>query len=576
MLSRYVRWWQNGTKIPAERQAAHLIMHGIVDDQVSELAHELTDEQVNVAGGVDTLIRTLDEDFMSNAESRLFKFWRAMRKHEKTDDMTWTQYIKQTKQVFRDLDKFGLNLGDKVVAIAMREAAELEASIKLHLENMARSLHASRELCTKNVEESLKRLIMDDKEQKVMETTDTKTNTDEQKEQTENEEALWIRSSRFQRGGRYRRYQPSPHGSGKARGQIRRTRAGYRRPHNRCFICNSDKHYAAHCDSAEGQCTGFFSQADKETSQEDSFETFACTHKSNFKHVNLIIDTGATKTVVGEETLMKMTQSWNETEKAQLWRTAKKDNQTKFRFGDSRPVKTNNVILMPIKLQGTTIKMKTFVLPGSVPFLLRVEAMKLMKGKIDIETNTIQLMNDKFHCDVNEAGHFVMNPQVEMDSQKDMHVFHMTGEIEIFRNEKKVIAKLHHKFEHARPHKLIRLIEHSNTFKDMTKTTLNAIAEHVVNNCDVCEDAEERDRRPKNSTIRAVECNESVAIDLTEWWDYIKKEKHIICHMVDESSRLSSAQFVKVKQPETIMQAMMGKWFCIYDTPRRMLHDRGG
>ena len=120
---RYVSWWRTGTKKPADRQAAHIIMHGIIDEEVSRLAHELTDEQVNLAGGVDNLIRILDEHFLSNAESKLIKFWRARRKHEKTDEMTWTQYIKQTKQVFRDLDKFGLKLGDKVVAIAMIEAS---------------------------------------------------------------------------------------------------------------------------------------------------------------------------------------------------------------------------------------------------------------------------------------------------------------------------------------------------------------------------------------------------------------------------------------------------------------------
>ncbi len=66
--------------MPADRQAAHVIRHGIVDEEVSELAHELSDEQVNAADGVGTLIRTLDEHFMSNAESQLIKFWRTMRK----------------------------------------------------------------------------------------------------------------------------------------------------------------------------------------------------------------------------------------------------------------------------------------------------------------------------------------------------------------------------------------------------------------------------------------------------------------------------------------------------------------
>ncbi len=109
---------------------------------------------------------------------------------------------------------------------------------------------------------------MDDKEQKVIAVTDTIKN-DEQKEQVDNphEEALWIRSSRFQRGGRYRRYQSNNRGGNNARGQIRGARGGYRSPHNRCYTCNSDKHYAAHCDASEGQFTDFVSQAETEISQ---------------------------------------------------------------------------------------------------------------------------------------------------------------------------------------------------------------------------------------------------------------------------------------------------------------------
>ncbi len=119
--------------MPIERQASHLI----INEEVGEIVHELTDDQVYAADGVKTLMTALDEHFLSNAESRLFKFRRAMRKHEKTDSMTWPQYVKQMKQVFRDLERFGLNLGDKVVAIAMIEATELEASTKLHIESVA-------------------------------------------------------------------------------------------------------------------------------------------------------------------------------------------------------------------------------------------------------------------------------------------------------------------------------------------------------------------------------------------------------------------------------------------------------
>ena len=452
-----------------------------------------------------------------------------MRKHEQTDSVTWPQYVKQMKQVIRDLERFGLNLGDKAVAIAMIEGTELEASTKLHIESVAGNSHPTHDLSTNNVEESLRRLIMDDKEQKVLEVVEVKQTEEDKQSENTGDEALWVRSSRFHRGARNRRYQGGNRGANAnnngQRGLIRGSRGGFRRPHNRCFTCNSDKHYAVYCDAEQSQFTGLVSQTNASVTRDDSFETSACTHVMNSKHVNLIIDTGASKTVVGQRTLNKNTEDWSEQEKDQLFKSAKKDDATKFKFGDRRQVKADNVILMPLKIQGRTIRLKTFVLPGEVPFLLGVEAMRLMRGKTNIETNTIELMENKLQYDVNEAGHFVLGLKVELDQERHMHVLHMENETEIFKNEKKVIYKLHHQFGHAKPHKLCRLIEHSSSFKDMTKIKINAIVKSIIAECEVCQDSAERDRRRKNSTIRAIEFNECVAIDLTEWWDETGKEK---------------------------------------------------
>ena len=56
-------WWQQGTKMLIERQASHLIMTAIIDEEVGEIVHELTDDQVYAADGVNTLMRALDEHF---------------------------------------------------------------------------------------------------------------------------------------------------------------------------------------------------------------------------------------------------------------------------------------------------------------------------------------------------------------------------------------------------------------------------------------------------------------------------------------------------------------------------------
>ena len=84
-----------------------------------------------------------------------------------------------------------------------------------------------------------------------------------------------------------------------------------------------------------------------------------------------------------------------------------------------------------------------------------------------------------------------------------MNVFQVSSGFEMFRNEDKVINKPHHKFGHAKTHKLARPIEHSSMFRELTKTNVSAIIENVVNNCEECQDEEERYRR-KNSEIREV------------------------------------------------------------------------
>ena len=73
-----------------------------------------------------------------------------------------------------------------------------------------------------------------------------------------------------------------------------------------------------------------------------------------------------------------------------------------------------------------------------------------------------------------------------------------------------------------------------------------------------------------------MEFNGILAFDLVEWWAESGKEKHIIRHMVDKYSRLSSAQLIPHRTPETILNALMREWFCNYGTPRRLLHDRSG
>ena len=136
---RYVNWWIEDTRIPSRRRAAHLIMHCILYPDVAETLHAMTDANINCEEGIHNLMETLDEYFLANSESKLFNLWRQMRKLEKTPDITWDQYLKRRKKIFRELEKYGLKLDDKTTWVAMIDGTNLDQNTKLHIESVTRN-----------------------------------------------------------------------------------------------------------------------------------------------------------------------------------------------------------------------------------------------------------------------------------------------------------------------------------------------------------------------------------------------------------------------------------------------------
>ncbi len=154
---RYIKWWTATAKIPKERHGTHVMMHCLLNEEISELAQALTDEEVIGDDGLDNLLKMLDEHFLSNSDSRLFQLCRNMRNCEKTEVMSWKEHLRKIQQAFRDLEKFGIKFEDKVIGIAMTDGTNLDAGTKLHIESVARNLDAERKLIPKHVADSTKR-----------------------------------------------------------------------------------------------------------------------------------------------------------------------------------------------------------------------------------------------------------------------------------------------------------------------------------------------------------------------------------------------------------------------------------
>ncbi len=289
------------------------------------------------------------------------------------------------------------------------------------------------------------------------------------------------------------------------------------------------------------------------------------------------MDTGATKTVIGNKTLDKLTGKWTAIQRGQIYVDKSVGNNTEtFKFGDDRIVRKQKMIHIPVKIGEKVIKLKTYVFPGLVPFLMGIEALRGLNAKIDINRSNFELMGSIVQWRNNSGGHIVLELEAILNEKLEYPIFNVNHYSNEFQNETSHIKKVHVKFGHAKPYKMQRLLENSFMFANMKKTKLQLLIEKAVESCDICYEEKKQDRKPKNSTIRAVSFNESVAIDLTECWDQHSSEKIVICHMVDEYSRLSTAAIVKDKKPETILNVIMTNWLCLFGTPAKLLHDRRG
>ncbi len=98
----------------------------------------------------------------------------------------------------------------------------------------------------------------------------------------------------------------------------------------------------------------------------------------------------------------------------------------------------------------------------------------------------------------------------------------------------------------------------------------------MTETCDQCHNNKKKDRKNKMVTYRSGDFNESVSIDLTEWFDKKEGKKKITCHMIDQFSRLSAVTFISDETPNSVMKSVTEQWLSNYGTCQKLLHDLGG
>ena len=105
-----------------------------------------------------------------------------------------------------------------------------------------------------------------------------------------------------------------------------------------------------------------------------------------------IIDSGASRTIVGEEIWKK----WMDVMRPADAKEVKMEHVMRdFRFGDGNTVRSNYEVIFPAYVRGQKLSLRASVVPGPTPFLLARPTLEEWNVKQDYENAKMKVMNSE-------------------------------------------------------------------------------------------------------------------------------------------------------------------------------------
>ena len=88
-----MRWWLRLTRIPKDRQVPHIIVNGLLHEDLQKIACQVDVDVAETEEGVKILLQKLDKHFLLNTSVRKLELWKRFTGKRKTNDMTWDRYV---------------------------------------------------------------------------------------------------------------------------------------------------------------------------------------------------------------------------------------------------------------------------------------------------------------------------------------------------------------------------------------------------------------------------------------------------------------------------------------------------
>ena len=392
------------------------MLNGLANTKTKDVASRLPKSRVSTEDGITELIKHLDKHFLPNTFARKMEAWGRQKRTEKTEELTWEDYLHRMRKWRQNLESYGVVFPEEMYCIALIESRNLDRNMKVYVEGMARSASTDgKNIESEKMEEMLRYDIKSEEGQEINYTDFT----EEQLEQ----KIDWMRKS--SQSGRY-------HGRGNQRGSRKFNSRGRGRTRN-CYVCDKPGHLSYKCPDKQHKPQENFTghlernrsaKMDSSNDLDDSVLAVShnspkdSTHSSRPNTIDVIIDTGATKSVIGMKYLQEIVSKMGE--KQRILITAEPGGKKlEFKFGNGNPTTTIKAIHLPVDILGERKKLKFYVLPGKSPCLMGMQALMKMGMVINLSIKAVKLRGKKLEVRETETGTWRLK-FLEPDNKKEM------------------------------------------------------------------------------------------------------------------------------------------------------------
>ena len=334
-----------------------------------------------------------------------------------------------------------------------------------------------------------------------------------------------------------------------------------------CNICKCIMHWARECPYKDQMNQPVRKKEDKSEVilkvdsvmiDDDEQLTYLASETKNLA----LIDSGASKTVCGRKWFEIFENSLPQQER----RNIKEENSTShFKFGDSKPVKSEIVKVIPVDLCGKKVQIKANIVENDVPLLISRHTLSEAKANLNFEHGILEIQGKPQNLITTSSGHLAIPvAKTEKDLKKDAEEIFLECETKD-KEAAKIAVKLHRYFGHAHKDRLIKFVNKTDHPQkdDISKELKNL-------DCDLCKKHGRESPKPKTCLPMADKFNETVAMDLK-----FLENNEIILHSIDLLTRYSTAVLIKSKESEVIIENFFRSWIAIFGRPSKTLFDNG-